>query len=320
MSPMTVDGSPKTTPAMATRDGGDWPKGLAERLERLARCRVDALVVGETGAGKAHLARLLHDRSAGPEAPLVWVDAALRSAEALALELFGASGEAGLLSRAQGGTLLLRNLPAVPLPIQSRLRTVLETGRLESGRPIDLRLIATSREPAERALAEGRIEAELHARLLPATLSLPPLRDRGSELPGLVAAILDRLAERHRLPRRPLGAAALEALAGRAWPGNVRELEATLRASLLAGDGSGERDEIAAEALNEQVGAGEPSAGFFEDRQRVIDDFERRALARLLSRHRGCVKAAARTGGVPRGTFYRLLNKHKLDAEDFRDR
>jgi transcriptional regulator with PAS, ATPase and Fis domain len=213
--------------------------------ERAAAGNIHVLILGETGAGKEVLARLIHERSPRARQPFVCVDCAALSAALLESELFGhergaftgaAAAKPGLLETAPGGTVLLDEVGELPLPMQAKLlraietRTIARVGSVRP-RPIDVRFLAATNRELAAAVASGAFRRDLYYRLNGMTLTVPPLRERAADIPALArsfAAELDRTGRPPAFTER-----AMAALVAHAWPGNVRELRNVIERALL---------------------------------------------------------------------------------------
>lgn len=226
-------------------DGSDAPTpGRDADFERLARARCPLLITGETGCGKGHFARVLHDLG-GAERPFVRVNCAAIPEALMEAELFGvergaftgAETRAGLIEAADQGTLFLDEIGDLPMFLQAKLLTFLDDGeyrRLGAGtaRSARVRVISATNRDIDDAVASGRFRADLLHRLDVVRLELPPLRERKDF--GLVAeALVARLVSRQGRAFR-LAPGEIERLRAHAWPGNVRELANALERSALA--------------------------------------------------------------------------------------
>jgi len=206
-----------------------------EVVRRIGPTRVPVLVTGESGTGKALLARLLHDGSPRRDCPLVEARCAGPSQQLLDHLLFGGEGPLGAtghLGEAASGTLLLRDVDRLPAPLQAKLLRALD-GELAPGspaarRPPDTRVVATTRLDLSAEVATGRFRRDLFYRLGVVTVQLPPLRGHREDL-GLLARHFLADAARAQCTR-PLSLAPLAAacLLAHDWPGNVRELRQAL--------------------------------------------------------------------------------------------
>jgi transcriptional regulator with GAF, ATPase, and Fis domain len=193
---------------------------VGEQIALVAPTDAAVLVTGEPGTGKSLVARRIHAQSRRNGGPLMVVDCAAVASERIA----------GRIAAAAGGTLVLKELCALPPAIQGELLSRLSRA--------DVRLIATTSRDAAREIAAGRLRRDLHHRVSVFSLALPPLRERPEDVAPLVAHFLR--AAGARLGRSDLAASGrdVRALARATWHGNVRELAGTVeRAALLAHDG-----------------------------------------------------------------------------------
>ncbi|MFO0712589.1 MAG: sigma 54-interacting transcriptional regulator [Sandaracinus sp.] len=224
-------------------------KTLARRVEQVASASTPVLLLGETGTGKERLAMAVHRASPRRDKAFVAVNCAAIPRDLLESELFGhvrgafsgaSRDRLGRFKSAHGGTLLLDEIGELPLELQAKLLRVLQSGEVQAvgaDRPqkLDVRVLAATHVDLEKAVAAGRFREDLYYRLAVFPLSLPPLRDRLEDLPGLVVAILAELEPRTGKRGFVVTDAGLRALAQHRWPGNVRELANVLeRATLVA--------------------------------------------------------------------------------------
>jgi DNA-binding NtrC family response regulator len=206
---------------------GEHPvvRAIVRTAERLARTRRAVAVVGECGTGKELFARHVHAVAARAEERFVRVDCAEGSTVRLAHELFEREGG---WRRACTGTLLLDDLPSLPLALQQRLAAELcEADRLDGPARAPQVIGSTARELADERAA-GRLDAALIAQLGPVEIVLPALRQRRCDIPLLVRHFLSLYAERHGVPPRAIETEALVQLWQYDWPGNIRELESVI--------------------------------------------------------------------------------------------
>lgn len=279
---------------------------LYELIDAVAASDAPVLIEGEPGTGKESIAQLLHARSQRSTRPLIVFDCESADRTTREAELFGRRGRGphgavtpGSLEGADGGSLLLAEVGLLSSAAQERLLAMLQAGaytRLGESRPhpIDVRVIASSRQPLEPLVRTGAFREDLFFRLKVVRIAVPPLRERLSDLPLLVDHFLARAAS-----RAVVSPAAMAMLADYAWPGNVAELEHAIRhAVALHPEGALGPDQFPAAVRQSEQRApivmGEPGAT------------ERRALLlRALAGHGGNRSAAARSLGIGRATFYR---------------
>jgi DNA-binding NtrC family response regulator len=212
---------------------------------KAARSGLPVLIEGEPGAGKASLARFIHDTGERAGKPFVAVNCAAIAWDRLAPELFGvrrtgARGEPGKVHAAHGGTLLLKEVGELPEPVQAKLVHLLETGEVEPvggtrAERVNVRVIASSSARLLNLARSGAVREDLFYRLNVLPVYLPPLRERRHDLPGLAENLVAALSEETGKPLTGISEAALRLLDAYDWPGNLRELEnAIYRAVALA--------------------------------------------------------------------------------------
>lgn len=237
-------------------DALEYPSAaIQETLKQVnLASRTDSIVLflGESGSGKDHLARMLHDKSNRSGGPFLAINCAALAPELVESELFGhergsftgsQGRKRGLLELAEGGTLVLNEIGELPLPLQAKLLTFLDTQsfmRVGGEKPVQVntRLVAATNRDLEKEAEAGNFRKDLFYRLNVFTIRVPPLRHRIEDLPILAHAILVSLMERmgrHSAPDLPT--ATQDALAGYGWPGNVRELRNVLERALILCDG-----------------------------------------------------------------------------------
>ena len=231
--------------------GSPGMQALFQKLRRIAGYKTTVLLTGESGTGKELVARALHRLSPRSDAPFVPVNCGAIPEALMESELFGHvkgaftgahAARDGLVTAAHGGTLFLDEIGELPLSLQVKLLRFLqeeEIRRVGDSRTtgVDVRVVAATARDLSEEIAAGRFREDLYYRLNVVPLELPPLRDRGGDIPLLVAHFLDRLGA--RLGKQVDGAsdAALALLGAYPWPGNVRELENTLEQAVVLCDG-----------------------------------------------------------------------------------
>ncbi len=312
------------------------------QLDRVAGSDASVLLAGESGSGKGAAARRLHAFGARASGPYVAVHLAAVAESLIESELFGhergaftdaREARAGTFRRAEGGTIVLDDIDALPLPQQVKLLRVLqervvEPVGAEASVPIDVRVVATTNRDLMAEVEAGRFREDLYYRLAVVTLEVPPLRARREDLPALAEFILQRLAKRLKRDPRRLSAAALERLRLHPWPGNVRELENALERVLVLGPApaSGAQAQpraalpIEAEELDfldeavagraEELALAALAGGL------TIDAIGLAMMRRAMEEQRGNVSAAARQLGLTRRALeYRLEREPGPTAE-----
>lgn len=281
--------------------------GAMDRLTRQVRLalqlREPALLVGERGAGKQTVARVIHYQGRDGESAFAALDCERLPADALA-ELLAADAPA----LAGVGTLYLRQVSALPRDVQAMLGQ-----RLASGGP-GPRVLAGLCEPPDEAVRQGRLAAELAGLLSPLTLDVPPLRQRLDDLPILAERMLGRV-EGGPLP---LTAAALEVLRGHAWPGNLAELFSVLADSRCrATQGRIDAGELPASLrLGDRLAREAPRPQAPTPLPELLERLERRLIEVALRRARGNRSKAADALGIYRSLLVRRMKALGLEVPE----
>ncbi|GIZ12454.1 sigma-54 dependent transcriptional regulator [Pseudomonas sp. NCCP-436] len=301
---------------LAARLVGQSPamQRLREQIGALAGISTDVLILGETGAGKEVVARALHDLSSRRNGPFVAINAGALAESVVESELFG--HEAGAFTGAQkrrigkfefanGGTLFLDEIESMSLDVQVKLLRLLQervVERLGGNQliPLDIRVIAATKEDLRQAADEGRFRADLYYRLNVAPLSIPPLRERGEDALLLFQYFSENAAGRHGLPVRELQPGQRALLLRHPWPGNVRELQNAAERFALGLD-------LALDNATPELPPG--SGGLSEQ----VEAFERALIAAELARPHSSLRSLAEALGLPRKTLHDKLRKHGLN-------
>ena len=221
-------------------------------IEQVAPAKATVLIGGESGTGKELAAHAIHNLSGRPKAKLVIVHCAALSPQLLESELFGHEKGAftgatekriGRFETAHGGTLFLDEIGEIDSSTQVKLlralgeRTIERVGG-QAPIKIDVRLIAATNRDLRELVAEGKFREDLYFRLNVVHLTMPPLRDRKSDIPLLAAAFIKELSKDNGKQVNDLSPEALQLLLDHSWPGNVRELRAAIEHGVVMCNGN----------------------------------------------------------------------------------
>jgi len=236
---------------------------VAEVIGRVADTDVPVLLRGERGTGKALVARAIHDASSRRDKPLVKIDCALPSAM-VEVEMFGSDRgpgplRPGRLEFAHHGTLFLDHVSELTPPLQFRLQRTIEGGgftRPSSNDPVsvDVRVISASERDLERLVADGLYLEGLFVRLNVVCLTLPPLRQRRSELRELTEFFLSQYALHYNKPSITLSPETFRLFEEYRWPRNLQQLEAIVKRIVMLGSDAGVREELSAMSDDSEPG------------------------------------------------------------------
>ncbi|MFL9839750.1 sigma-54 dependent transcriptional regulator [Sphingomonas sp. ST-64] len=287
---------------------------LRESIAQVARADVDVLIEGETGTGKELVAAMLHRASPRAARPFVAVAcAALPEAQA-EIELFGHAADAvpgvrfartGRIEASDRGTLFLDDIDGMPMAVQPRLLRVLEEREVlpvgaERPVPLDLRVIASAKGDLRALVERGAFRSDLYFRLDVVRLSIPPLRERRTDIAPLFAAFVAEATTQTGQDGFRMTDAVRRHLLDHDWPGNVRELRNFAFSAVLGLDDP-VPDPAARQALPERVHA-----------------YEAMLLREALETTRGNVTRAIDLLGIPRKTFYDKIQRSGIVPAEFR--
>ena len=296
---------------------------LREQIGALAGINSDVLILGETGAGKEVVARALHDLSNRRAGPFVAINAGALAESVVESELFGHEQGAftgaqkrriGKFEFANGGTLFLDEIESMSLEVQVKLLRLLQervVERLGGNQliPLDIRVIAATKEDLRQAADQGRFRADLYYRLNVAPLRIPALRERGEDALLLFQHFAEAASSRHGLAERSLQPSQRAALLRHPWPGNVRELQnAAERFALGLELDLDLQAQATAPVFDEESNSGGLNA--------QVEAFERSLISAELSRSHSSLRSLAEALGVPRKTLHDKLRKHGLSFAD----
>ncbi|CAG9424295.1 two-component system response regulator GlrR [Providencia alcalifaciens] len=299
---------------------------LLEQAHMVAQSDVSVLINGQSGTGKEVLAQAIHKVSPRAHKPFIAINCGALPEQLLESELFGhakgaftgaVSSREGLFFAASGGTLFLDEIGDMPMPLQVKLLRVLQERKvrpLGSNRDldIDVRIISATHRNLPKAMEKNEFREDLYYRLNVVNLRIPALNERAEDIPLLANHLLREAAIRHKPFVRSFSSDAMKCLMTASWPGNVRQLVNVIEQCVAL-----TTSPVISEALVSQALEGENTAlpTFVEAR----NQFELNYLRKLLQMTKGNVTQAARMAGRNRTEFYKLLGRHDLEANDFKE-
>ncbi|MFD0859417.1 sigma-54-dependent transcriptional regulator [Roseovarius aquimarinus] len=282
---------------------GDSPALVAAReaLMRVAPLDLDVVLTGQTGTGKELAARILH--GAGPvlDGPFVALNCAALPEAGFEADLFGIAlgfsdaqpeGRPGRIEMADGGTLFLDRIDALPLGLQPKLARVLESRSVDrlggrDSRSLRFRVISSAAPGLRQRAQDGTFREDLFYRIAGIEIALPRLAEMGGDVATLFEHFVQHAALRHGVPPVPISISDRRKLAQHDWPGNVRELKAVAERFALG---------LAPLAASEEAAR----SGTLKER---VARFEAQEITRTLQRCHGSSTRAARELGLPKRTL-----------------
>jgi formate hydrogenlyase transcriptional activator len=326
---------------------GNSPALLAvlRKVEQVAPTDSTVLINGETGTGKELIARAIHDRSARKNHALLKVNCSAISAGLVESELFGHVKGAftgafdrhiGRFELADGGTIFLDEIGELPLETQVKLLRVLQEREFEpvgSNKPVrvDVRVIAATNRNLEESIRSGDFRSDLFYRLNVFPIDVPPLRERGSDIPQIAMFFLARFSKKFGKNIEGMARQTLDRLTNYAWPGNIRELQNVIERAVILSQSSVlelEPDLIpvltpadSSTTADQSSSAVLPSTSALPASS-TLEDVERGHIVAVLNQTRGVVegpRGAAKILGLHPNTLRHRMQKLGLKRSAYRE-
>ena len=311
---------------------------VIELARKVAATDASVFITGESGTGKEMIAQFIHRESHRSGQAMVAVNCAALPEQLLESEMFGhckgaftgaVRDKPGLLETANGGTMFLDELIDMTKLLQAKLLRVIQDGVVRrvgsetTDATVSVRFIAATNQDPEAAVKAGTLRADLYYRLRVVPIHVPPLRKRPEEIAILANHFLTQYWTRHRAGQPPprLGEGALRALRAHPWRGNVRELQNVIEHAVVLVKQGSEIQAADLPFLGEERQADPPlvvasdadfQESYYASRDRLLAEFERGYMIRLVNRAEGNLCRAARVAGIDRTTLYRLLKEHGI--------
>ncbi len=291
-----------------------------QTIEKVAATDANVLITGENGTGKELIARAIHRRSTRRENIFINVDMGAISDNLFESELFGyvkgaftdaKEDRAGRFEVANGGTLFLDEIGNLPLNLQSKLLTALQSRKVTrvgsvTSKPVDIRLVCATNQNLHDMVGEGSFRQDLLFRINTIEILLPPLRERTGDIQLLSEYFVRLYSRKYKTPIKELSPSTVSKLEGYGWPGNVRELQHAVERAVILSDENvlQPRDFLftSETQTSEQVQ--------IEDFN--LEEVEKMVLRKALKKHEGNISKAAEELGLTRASLYRRLEKYGL--------
>lgn len=312
-------------------------------ISKVADSDATILITGESGTGKELIAKIIHYNSYRSQYPFVPINCGAIPKELLESEFFGyekgaftgaVSSKKGRVELADKGTLFLDEIGELLLPLQVKLLRFIqekEFERVGGGKTlkVDVRIIAATNRDLEKEVIEGKFREDLFYRLNVIPIHIPPLRERSEDIPLLIEHFIEKFCKKRKRSILKFGRDVLQCLMSYTWPGNIRELENLCdRLSVLVTGNKVELLDLPEKILsNKNViqsskgGSIDITNADFEfpengiDLNKVIDDFERKAIIEALKRANGVKSKAATLLGLNRTTLIEKMKKMRISFD-----
>jgi len=303
---------------------------VLDLIKQVGPTPTTVLIRGESGTGKELTARAIHRYSQRNDKPLVTLNCTTLTDSLLESELFGhkkgaftgaIADKKGLFEAADGGTIFLDEIGDITPKLQAELLRVLDSGEVRpvgsnNSRKVDIRLIAATNKDLEAGVREGWFREDLYYRLNVFTVTMPPLRSRIESVPTLAHHFLEKARKKLNKNIIAIEDRAINAMVSYHWPGNIREMQNVIeRSAVLALDNVIRLENMPAvfsDIATEAALGKENLHSFRAERDPHVSKVERALIKRYLAEAGGNVSRAAQLAGIPRRTFYRILEKHGL--------
>jgi len=304
-------------------------------MAKVAEANATVLISGESGTGKELAARAIHRRSARADGPFVAVNCSAIPRDLVEAEFFGHEKGAftdahesrpGKFELASGGTLFLDEVGDLAPDAQAKLLRALEerkVTRIGGAKPIpvDVRVVAATNKDLFRAVKSGRFRSDFYWRINVVSISIPPLRERGQDLPLLLDHLLDRFQREMQSDVKSISPEARRLILGYAWPGNVRELENVLCRAVILCDGNVITADdlpprIRSEEDEEETDTPAEELKLADAVNEAVARVEKRLIASRMARYHNNRTATADSLGISRKTLFTKMHEHNLGAKN----
>jgi two-component system, NtrC family, nitrogen regulation response regulator NtrX len=316
---------------------GPAMKKLLTQIDRVAASETRVCILGATGTGKELVARAIHEKSPRQEHPFITLNCAAVPAELIESELFGhekgaftgaAVKHVGKFEQADGGTLFLDEIGDMPVAMQAKLLRVLEEGEVErvgGDKPIkvNVRVLVATHRNLEELVKQNAFRRDLFHRIYVFPLTLPLLRERPEDFPGLVAHFARQVAAQNGWKEKIFAEEAIGELRKYGWPGNVRELRNVVeRLILLSSDENVAATDVRLILPTSDSPSGSPSASSAGNSTGTLAErteaFEKEVMLSEIRRNNFHMTNVARALGLERSHLYKKCQQLGIDLQSLR--
>ena len=299
---------------------------IVKECLKVAKTDIPVLLTGETGTGKEVMAKALHTNSLRCDKPFVSINCAAIPFELLDSELFGymdgaftgakRGGKKGKFQLANGGTIFLDEIGDMPSSMQAKLLRVLQEKEIEplgseKSIPLDVRVVAATRQDLEAKMKDGSFREDLYYRLSVFNIHIPPLRERSGDSLELAEFFLDELNHKYKT-YKTFSKAVKAYFLKYQWPGNVREVNNVVQSAYaISTENIIDINDIPARMLQQE----KPAINLDKNKKslgQMVDDYEKEVILELLKKHKGNCLEAAKEAGIHKSNFYRKLQKYGI--------
>ena len=299
---------------------------IVKECLKVAKTDIPVLLTGETGTGKEVMAKALHTNSLRCDKPFVSINCAAIPFELLESELFGymdgaftgakRGGKKGKFQLANGGTIFLDEIGDMPSSMQAKLLRVLQEKEIEplgseKSIPLDVRVVAATRQDLEAKMKDGSFREDLYYRLSVFNIHIPPLRERGGDSLELAEFFLDELNHKYKT-YKTFSKAVKAYFLKYQWPGNVREVNNVVQSAYaISTENIIDINDIPVRMLQQE----KPAINLDKNKKslgQMVDDYEKEVILELLKKHKGNCLEAAKEAGIHKSNFYRKLQKYGI--------
>jgi DNA-binding NtrC family response regulator len=306
---------------------------VRDLIQQVAPTSSTVLIHGETGTGKEMVANSIHQLSDISNSAFVRINCTAFPPDLLDRELFGHvkgafeganDNKNGLLHMGDGGTIFLDEIGDIPLDMQAKVLRFLQFGEIRpigsnETKIINARIITATNKDLETSLNNDKFRKDLFYRLNSFIIELPPLRNRKEDIPVLAYVFLNKAMAKLNKKVKSISSSAMERLNEYEYPGNIRELQSIIERAVILCNNNTIKPEHLPMIVQNSNEVYNYELGLSNARESVNDQFERQALQHYLIKTSGNVSKAALLAKTPRRTFYRLLEKHKLNKDYYKN-